>query len=378
MIERTRPVAGSGATCADGFSLAELLIAMSVLLIILASTGWAMTHAIRANRLATLVTGMNANLRTGMDIMVRDLLQTGQDLPVGRVILIPSGVDASPIRLPGPPGTSSLVAPGTTELTAVIPGPGRGPTVNGVPTDMITVLAADSSFSNMDLTAITNTSMTVALPAAGISGADISNGGSDDIAPGQLIMLTKGSLSTLVQVTAVDGVQTVTFGAADSLLLNQTLAAAGTLTALNAAAPANSATQTQASRIRMISYYLDVTRANRPRLVRRMNNGHPTVYDNDKLGTVVAFDIENLQITYDIADGVNNPANVRMAAADMLATGPCAPTPCSANQIRKVNILLVGRSNSRFEPLQQFLHTSLASQVSLRSLSFVDKYTSVL
>jgi prepilin-type N-terminal cleavage/methylation domain-containing protein len=376
MMNPTQPVARRRARSADGFSLAEVLIATTILLIVMGSTSTAMMHAVRANRLATLTTGLNANLRTGMDIIVRDLLQTGQDLPIGRAILIPSGDDALQVRLPGPPGTSSLVDVSVTELTAVIPGPGLGPSVNGVATDIITVLAADSSFSNMDLTAITNTSMTVALPATGISGVDISNGGPDDIDRGQLIMLTKGSLSTLVQVTAVNGVQTVTFAAGDSLRLNQTLAEAGTLTRLNAAAPVNSAVETQASRIRMITYYIDATR-DRPRLVRRMNNGHHLTYNNDS-GTVVAFDINNLQITYDIADGVNNPSSVKMDAPDLLVTGPCAPSACSANQIRKVNIILVGRSNGRFEPVNAFLHNSLSSQISLRSLSFVDNYTSVL
>src|SRR5581483_10136898 len=110
-----------------------------------------------------------------------------------------------------------------------------------------------------------------------------------------------------------------------SLNLNQTAAANGTLTALNLAAPANSGgtagqavQQTQATRIRMITYYIDATISPaRPRLVRRMNNGNATTFNN-ALGTVVAFDIENLQISYDIADGVSNPSNVKMTADDLL------------------------------------------------------------
>ena len=51
-----------------------------------------------------------------------------------------------------------------------------------------------------------------------------------------------------------------------------------------------------------------------------MNNGDPTNFDN-ALGTVVAFDIENLQVTYDLADGVTNPTNVRMDDDDLDGTG---------------------------------------------------------
>ena len=73
----------------------------------------------------------------------------------------------------------------------------------------------------------------------------------------------------------------------------------------------------------MTSYYIDaITNPRRPRLVRRMNNGDPLIFDNT-LGTAVALDIENMQITYDIADGVTNPANVRMTDADLDGSGAC-------------------------------------------------------
>jgi hypothetical protein len=337
----------------------------------------AMRHATDANKLAVSVTSMNANLRTGMDLILRDLMQTGQDLPVGRVIAIPSGANSQQVRFPGPPNTAFLLPVGTTQVSAVTPNPGKGPTIQGVATDMITVLAADSSFSNMDLTAITNNSMTVALPGAGVNGLDISTNGPADILPGQLIMLTKGSTSTLVEVTTVNGVQTANFASNDSLRLNQTTAAAGTLTALNAVAPVTNAAQTQATRIRMISYYIDaVATPSRPRLIRRMANGDPLTYNN-LLGTAVAFDVDNLQVSYDINNGASNPANVKMVAKDLTTAGKCAPSACSANQIRKINVVLSTRSGERLTSTQQFLHNTLTSQVSLRSLAFVDKYTNV-
>jgi hypothetical protein len=124
----------------------------------------------------------------------------------------------------------------------------------------------------------------------------------------------------------------------------------------------------------MISYYLDVqTQPGRPRLIRRINNGHPTSFDNT-LGTVVAFDIEGLQFTYDLADGVNNPANVRMTDADLDGSGACSPDPCSPNQIRKVNIMLAARSRTPMRGTNQYFRNRLVTQVSLRSLAFVDRY----
>jgi hypothetical protein len=257
--------------------------------------------------------------------------------------------------------------------------------VNGRATDIITILASDSSFSNVDLDNVSDTTMQVKLPCTlpvVCNGTNITDGGADDLIEGQLIMLVKGSVSTLVQITGLSG-QTATFANGDSLGFNQTTAA-GSLRALNLSAPslttspAAARDQTQASRIRMITYYIDATtNPRRPALVRRMNNGHPTQFNNN-LGTVVAFDVENLIISYDIANGSTNPANVRMTATDLTAGGSCTPDPCSANQIRKVNVTLVGRSTTRFRTTQSYLHNALSSQISLRSLSFVDKYSNVL
>jgi hypothetical protein len=119
----------------------------------------------------------------------------------------------------------------------------------------------------------------------------------------------------------------------------------------------------------MISYYIDATTDPlRPRLVRRINF---------QAGTVVAFDVENFQISYDLADGVTNPANVRMVAEDLVSpnvSGRCAPNACSPNQIRKVNIMLSARSRAPLKSTRQYLRNRLLTQVSLRSLAFVDRY----
>ena len=114
---------------------------------------------------------------------------------------------------------------------------------------------------------------------------------------------------------------------------------------------------------------------NSPRLIRRVNNGHATAFDNT-LGTAVAFDIKNLQFAYDISNGTNNPGNVDMSSADMAGGGACSPSPCGPTQVRKVNVQVVGRSMNRLPPANQYFENSLKSQVSLRGMAFVDKYRS--
>jgi prepilin-type N-terminal cleavage/methylation domain-containing protein len=360
-----------------GFSLVELLAAVAITLVVMGSTMMALGDAWKAADSATLITNLNSGLRVAMDLVVRDLLQVGQGLPTGRLITVPSGATA--IRLPGPPGTTYTVPNTTTQLTAVIPGPGRGPSVNNQATDMITTLAADSAFETRCLTALTDTSMTVALPAGQTAscGANTTNPGPGAINPGDLIMLWKGALSTLVQVTSVAG-QVVNFNGGDSMNLNQPNADGGVnqYRLGDGGEPLVSGRiASNATRIRMITYYLDTTTTpGRPRLVRRMNNGHPTTFDNT-LGTAVAFDVENLSISYDLADSAANATSVRMTDTDIAGgVGAAAGCPCDPERIRKVNVLLAARASRPMRVTRQVFRNSLMTQVSLRSLAFVDEY----
>jgi len=219
-----------------------------------------------------------------------------------------------------------------------------------------------------------------------------------------LMMLQKGSYAILLQVTGVDvAAGRISFAnGTDSLNLNRHGAPSGSMglpcqaggcaalplpTGLTASAPSpdialpNPPTipqpknlTTTATRIRMISYYIDTTDPVHPRLVRRVNNGDPFTFDNTS-GSTVAFDIDNLQISYDIANAASNPANVRFVAADYTIAGACAPDKCSVNQIRKVNITLSARSRDVFSVTKKYFHNALTSQVSLRGMAFINEYT---
>jgi hypothetical protein len=275
----------------------------------------------RANESVMRLTSMNGTLRSSMDLLVRDFLQIGSGLPPSHGISIPSGLGSTPVRIPGPPGSAFTTAAGTAQRVVIDTGPDR-------------------------------------------------------VSAGQLMMVTKGSLTTLVQVTAMNPVNRVlTFGAGDSLNLNQPAAAAGTLAALNASAPANATGNVRLTRIRMISYYLDNTIPGSPRLVRRVNNGHPTVFNNT-LGTVVGGDVEGLRLTYDLVDGTANPSDVRFSASDVGGGGACAPNACTPNQIRKISVTLTARSSGAAEAGTTIFRNALTSQVSLRSMAFVNEYQS--
>ena len=411
---------GHAKSSAAGFSLVEVMVSVGIMTLIMAATMSALAQAMKANETAVLVTSMNNTLRTGMDLMIRDMLQVGSGMPPGHYVLIPSG-SGTRINMPGPPGTAYKSLLGDTDLNAVNPGTGLGPLVNQIAptactvasatciaTDTITVLAADSTFTHVPLKSRSADGKTIVVAQKGLddilgTADDINIGaGPDKVAAGQLIMLEKSSYAILVQVTFVDpATNTITFALNDSLNLNVHDAPSGSMgvpcatptdctaaTGLTAIAPSPDIAlpspqsvppqlvlSTTATRVRMISYYIDNTDIAHPKLVRRINNGHPTVFNNTS-GNTVAFDVENMQISYDLADGVNNWAGVKFTATD-LAGGVgsrCAPAACSVNQVRKVNITLKARSRMPFSATRQYFRNSLTTQVSLRGMAFVNDY----
>jgi prepilin-type N-terminal cleavage/methylation domain-containing protein len=116
---------------AAGFSLIEVMVSVAIMTVIMGATMTALSQAMKANETAVLVTSMNSTLRTGMDLMIRDMLQVGSGLPPGHYVLIPSG-SGTRINMPGPPGTAFKSVLGDTDLNAVNPGTGLGLLVNQV------------------------------------------------------------------------------------------------------------------------------------------------------------------------------------------------------------------------------------------------------
>jgi prepilin-type N-terminal cleavage/methylation domain-containing protein len=378
-----------------GFSLPEMMISMGIMLVILAGTFAAMTSAMKAEQTASSITTVNNHLRSSMDLLVRDLLQVGQGMPIGRVVGIPNGTGATAITRPGPaaaggcPGTPATF-PITANLSAVTVGPDLGPPINGVCTDVITTLAFDGAFDGVFVSSIASNGRSLTVYPYGpdkivgngddVNISDAPDVSGDNIRVGDMLAVVKGSASALVAVTAVAG-NTITFNTGDTFGINQfdtTLVMAGTVNRVKALAPADPNTQTvvggvvtilagqsTVSRVRMITYWVDsTTNPASPRLMRRVGTG---------TANAVAFELEAFRLTYDIANSVNNPAHVRMVAADLTAGGACNPLVCSPNQIRKVNVSLAIRSDKRSSETGYY-HNTLFTQVALRNLAFVDRY----
>jgi type II secretory pathway pseudopilin PulG len=336
-----------------GFSLAEALVAMALTLVVITSALSALASAARMTDTARIMSDTNQSLEVAMSLMERDFIQTGEAVPRGG-IPIPTGAGAAPIVRPGPPCATPPCAALTfngawTTLPAVAPGGALGPASLGVATDIATLIYADPTLqlNQWPLAAIAadGSSMTV--------DARTSITGVGGIQPGDLIMISNAQGNAMQMVTRINGTQTVFFDLGDALGFNQRAAPQGTI--MNLQTAPGVFPPTTATRMLMVSYYLDVvTDRTLPRLTRQINNGPPLA---------IALGIENVQFTFDLVDGVTNPANVRTIV-----------DPNSPNQIRKANLYLAARSIDKDHQTGQYFRNSTATDVALRSLSFVNRY----
>ena len=331
-----------------GFTLAELLVSTVVTLMVLAAALGSFSDAVRVTDAARETTDTNQSLEVATTLMVRDFIQAGWRVPLGGVSL-PSGAGAVAIKRPSPAGSDMTFPLGTEVLPSLTPGASLGPLILGVQTDMIHVLYVDPTLPIYENHVITMASDGSSATVANT--IDIT--GQDKIQAGDLILIKNYFGNALQMVTSTDE-QTMFFGAGDPMNLNQRNAASGSVMQLKTSGQ-NPWQNPKLYRVHLISYYIDATTDPAlPRLVRQVGMG-PRL--------AIALGIENIQFTFDLVDGVTNPTNLQDAVS------PNAP-----HQIRKVNLFLAGRSIDVNPRTRQFYRNTVATQVSLRSLAFVDRY----
>jgi hypothetical protein len=331
----------------DGFTLAEALIATVLTLIMVSAGLGAFTNAMGLADVSRIISETNESLQVAESLMVRDCVQIGQGIPRGG-IPIPTGGGALAVKRPGPPGSNLTFPAAWTTLPAVSPGGSFGPVVLGATTDQLTLLYADATLALNQYPlvniAANGTSMTV--------DNRTSIAGADGLHVGDIIMFSNALGNALQMITQTNNNQIVNFQAGDALRLNQPGAAQGSILSLQTA---GAYPPTTATRVWMVSYYIDtVTDPTLPRLTRQVNSG---------TRLAIALGVENMQIAYDLVDGINNPTNVE--------TPPAANSP---NQIRKITLFLTARSLDINAHTKQYFRNSVTTEIGLRSLSFMDRY----
>ena len=384
-----------------GFTLIELMIAMAVTMILLYAAVVAFRDASLTNQLVTQNSDMADNLRTGLNLIQTDLQQAGSGIPTGGIPLpftsnnsttSPCGTTPALVR----PKLNGLTTfpPCNSTLPAVEPGNAMGPFITapdastGLPTnqssytDEITVVYADNlglDARPINAQATTNPanpgcpngklSLSGTTLTAVFDGTTLNSQGNYNcvnflkngitVNVGDLIMFSNSYGEALLAVTNVNG-QTLTFAKGDSFGLNGRTENGGTINYLQANGCGGTNTcfaNTSATRVWMVSYYLDNT-SSPPyiRLVRRVGLNP---------ATPVGETLENLQFTYNFVDGNGNPANQAIV-----------PAGDSESQIMLVNVFLGARSSYQ---VHEGIHTfysrdNLMTQVSIRSNAYTNQY----
>ena len=355
-----------------GFTLTELLMSMTITMIITGSALQTFRNALVVNDSAAQLADANQNLRAGTNQLIKDIMQAGRVIgPEG--IPIPSGTGTSAIKRPGPPGTTlTFDVTTTTNLPDITTGYQLGPRVNGTPTDVITIMTVDPFMSVLELPAQGTLDLEgsqIILPATSLW---LTGDGPDDTPPivvGDLVLFKNANGMAVQTVTKVDSTH-VFFEAADWFNFNQRgTAIQGNITQINGGYTCLPGGTSQCAwpgtsvfRLLMITYYVDKSTAEGiPRLMRKINN-----FDAQALAGVV----EDLDLTYDLVDGVNNPTE----KTTLPFTDNVLNVTYNSNQIRKVNIHMGVRSETISYPTQDYIRNHTSTSVDVRSLASVDRY----
>ncbi len=373
-----------------GFTLIELMIAMAVTMVLLYAALRAFRDASQSSKQISLASDMTDNLRAGLNFIQQDLVQAGTGIPTTG-IPIPNTPNGGGTCNAGLALNRPSLAGGTTfpqcnfVVPSIEPGQALGPLITspdataGNPsnpasfTDEITMLYEDNS-SGLEAKPVNQPALGANPGCAGtitVNGQTVTfdpvcanmaamTASGAQIQPGDLIMFSNSYGNALQVVTSAAG-NVLNFAPGDAFNLNGRNDPSGTVLQLRnpgCTTSANCWPPTTVTRIWMISYYLDnIADPTHVRLIRRVNFNP---------GNPVGETMENMQFTYNFVDGVNNPVNQ--------ASVPATNTEA---QIRSVNIYLGARSNSLVrEGIKTPFYTrdNLVSQVSLRSMAYVNEY----
>lgn len=357
-----------------GFALSEFLVASVITLAVIGVAIKTFDDALKINDATLKLTDAGQNMRSGVNLMVRDLLQAGRDIPTGGIPL-PTGAGSSLVQRPSPTGFSYAFDNTTlTTLGAVTTGNNLGATVSGRQTDMITIMMGDpflpassvpspyttpttagfvvkpsTASGSVPKLSSTGSSLTMGNQSAWFAG-DLANG----VAPIKAgdIILFKGATGSAMQVVTSVASGTVQFATGDPFNMNQRTADNGSITDLLG-------TDLSIQRVMMISYFVQETTPGEPRLMRAINMAP---------AQALAGVVEDLQLSYDLVDGSTNPTNIN----DVPFTS--GPDTFTSSQIRKVNLRVGVRSEEKSRSTNDYMRHYITTVASLRNLAYVAEY----
>ncbi|MGB8010864.1 MAG: prepilin-type N-terminal cleavage/methylation domain-containing protein [Terriglobales bacterium] len=360
-----------------GFSLLEMTIAMAIGTIVLGAAVSIYVQGVNATWTVTQRAEMQQDFRAASNLLKNDLSLAGAGLGQGAAIVLPTsatlpvyGCDQTlTCYING--GSVTYPVQGTTPyLYGLIPGYNKGPTVNTMNTDTVTVVYTDSNFYlNCYTATVTNaTTVTFSVPSpltctlpSGITTPQSVADSSVGLTPGDLVWFSF-SPNVVAEVTSVNG-SVVTFAASDPLKMNQATATASLAKATVGATGTG-------TRILVITYYLDNTVT--PARLMRQVSGHTPM--------PVAENVVYLKFTYDLFNPTTNTPATSCGNPGAASDG-CSVAGSSTgllpNQITKINIANMGIDSSvaggHFGQ-NAYQRMDLQTSVSARNLTYTNEY----
>jgi prepilin-type N-terminal cleavage/methylation domain-containing protein len=382
-----------------GFTLLELMVAMSLSLLLLGLTFTVVQQLDNTADIVGSMSDVNENLRAAVNMVSRDLSTAGENIPQGGIPL-PYGGSATAINRPYPAGsTFPTPAAGNTLYLPVITagnalGPTQGSGANAINTDVVTIIGVNQ-ISNFNQTAVDTTSPNQPTISSTSATITVSATAAGYVSPGQLIMLTNSNGSCLLTVSAVNtttGVITFTKGDANDVLgVNQfSILSTGAVAFAVTSGPTSgtisqiqTATQTTkngvtttayswpttltAYPISMVTYYLDNSTPQR-NLMKLI-----TVGTAPQAAQVVAMGINVMQILYSLSP----PATLNGVQADPTENPwPTTTDPTnSPNDIRKVVVRMIGETDHKNYANAQWYSKDIRNAVTVQNLDYYNKYS---
>jgi type II secretory pathway pseudopilin PulG len=337
-----------------GFSLLEFMISGALTLVVLAATFTLLNNLFVANTSVQQVLGAQQNLRVGMNAITRDITMAGTGFP-DNGIPIPNGAGSASIARPGlgiacgVSTTGCLPTPGNV-ISIITPGVGVV-TAAGTATDVLTIAMIDQTAPTWNIVSMSTDGTVVTFSQ------NVRDAGATQLVVKDLLLFNNAHGSSFGCVTTVAAGTSVQaqFAAGDALNINQPPA---TVNSGNMASTLQSPgiPPTTATRVLLITYFLDNTNPQDPKLMRSVNGKAPP--------QVMVENIDSLQFSYDLFDYIGNGGDISNVKDPGLKT----------NQIRSVRVFLYGHSSDKLKRTGDYAHFALVSKVNIQNASFRNRY----
>lgn len=338
-MQARRRSLSEGATRQRGYTILELMMVLSIILLIFAGVFSTFDGSTFTGDITQNVGDADENIRASLTFMARDFSVAGAEITLGG-IAVPSSF------LPG------------NVLYPVMPFYNQGLTVNGQTTDRVMILYNDLALKGLNSDQASKNYVINGVGALDPSGGSITlnttspNPDATSISPGDILLVktnSVSSISALGYVTAVPSVSTVNFAVGDPLNLNASGSSAPMAKLSCGPSGSGCTDQAVAFKVSLIQYfigYADAPTNQVPALMRQVNGQTPT-----QLG----MNIENLKLIYTITTGTTSVTD---------------PNPTNPPNIRQASIFLMARSARKAVQDRAYYRIPMRVQVATRNLSY--------